>query len=250
MLAFSKGLASFTHGLFNEINRIPNVTFNLNTPVKVITNHSQEIVINDDERFDHIRSTINSNKLLEILGTSKPEFHLKYVDIYMVNIFTPRNDLKISGFGYLVPQAAENKEELLGCIFDSDIEKNSKFLYSKGNNPGPQQEYTKLTLMFGGHQWLGKQRPNDEEMLDRVHSVLQKHLGMSLQDTDVIDHTFIPQCIPQFEKEYVKQKEEFHKWLKSEYAGRITHGGMSYGDGCGVPDVVMNSFIDAHAACK
>lgn len=247
MLAFSKGLASFTLGLHNYLDNLSNVSFKLNNPVNSIIPKDNRFLINHNEEFDYIRSSINSNNLLQILNVSKPQFNLNYVDIYMVNVYTPRNDLKINGFGYLVPQIAENKEELLGCIFDSDIEKNSSYLYT--DQKSIDKPYTKLTLMFGGHQWFGKNIPSDEEMLKRTHQVLKRHLGITVQHTDIIDHTYIPKCIPQFEKEYKTKKEEFHKWLISEYNGQIIQGGMSFGDGCGVPDVVMNSFNDAYD-CK
>ncbi|KAH3680925.1 hypothetical protein WICMUC_000068 [Wickerhamomyces mucosus] len=261
MILFENGLSTFTNGIYKELLSNPKISIKLNKHVEKIeiNRNKDKIIINDKDSFDHLRSTINVNDLIKTFKSS-PRLNslggnLTYVDIFLANIYLPKSFIKQNGFGFLVPLSNSNEENLLGVIYDSDIEKSSIQLFknnqldfdSKRNlksiyNP---QEYTKLTMMFGGHMFKSK-IPNQDQLLLNLNKSLRKTLGIDLSiENHLISSSYISQCLPQFNVGYNELSQNFQTELNNEFNGLISHGGMSFGNGAGVPDCVVNAFESA-----
>ncbi|KAH3688740.1 hypothetical protein WICPIJ_000279 [Wickerhamomyces pijperi] len=259
MILFENGLSTFTNAVYNELSQSANVQFKLNTPVESLkqTEGNGKLVVNNEYEFDHVRSTINVNQLAKTFETDSKltatSNKLNYVDIFLVNVYLPKNAIKQNGFGFLVPLSNANPEKLLGVIYDSDIEKSSMRLFQneKADTYGDDmvssydnsKAYTKVTLMFGGHFFANcKSIPSEEELQKNIKTALQKTLNIDLDSVEhLVSSTYIPQCLPQFHVGYQELTKLFHEELKGEFKGKLSHGGMSFGNGAGVPDCVVNA---------
>ncbi|CUM67547.1 uncharacterized protein PRCAT00005247001 [Priceomyces carsonii] len=270
MIRLREGLESLVTALSGYIAKQENIDVKYDTNISEIDIASGTIKIkgSDPITFDHVRSTINSNSLAQMIPNDAKEvkdlLHLHYVSIFLCNIYSeghliPKNK---NGFGFLVPKSVHNPESLLGVIFDSDIEQNSVPLFD-GPKYAKEMNYSKVTLMLGGHYYddLGK-IPSSSMNLEIVEKILNNILHfntekhnliirnealdneplVSLKANDLlISYTFIDDCIPQFNVGYDEQKRKLLKVLDEASRGRFSIGGTSFGNGVGVPDCVLNS---------
>lgn len=260
MITVTGGLESLTKALYNSLSQCPNVDFKLETPVNSIKTTPNEVMINGTS-YDHIHTTISASHLSKTLpqGSAAASIakELTYIDINMINIYVPSSILKHTGFGYLVPRAHSNPHHILGVIFDSDVEKGSIALFQdlKDLQGGAlpelgseynEQDYTKLTIMMGGHYWSESGKPKDiEAVTSNAIREVESHLGVKFDEKCYIDQTCIPQCLPQYHVGYESMKQDFTKAIGAEFKGKLTFGGMSFGDGAGVPDCVSNAYKTA-----
>lgn len=223
------------------------------------------------EQFDHIRSTIDAQALAGLLqntpGLSQTLSSVEYVGIFLVNIYSkkpiliPQNG---NGFGFLVPKSNQNRERLLGVIYDSDTEQNVEKLF--GQKGAEKGTYHKITLMMGGHFYNDETAPSTSVNLAAVNNIIRNILLVevgkhkvhirdeaSLEDKTVslgeddllISYNWQNRCIPQFNVGYEVAKNRVQLILEEELKGKLSLGGMCFGGGVGVPDCVFNALEGA-----
>lgn len=226
-------------------------------------------VKNRVERFDHIRSTINTNKLLELLSDDemKDVLSLDYVSVLLANIYTKKPIIIPKGqhgFGFLVPKSHPNEECLLGTIFDSDIEIYTEPIFQNAiqRKSWETPTYNKVTLMIGGHFYNDRNVPSGKIIEKKIKNILQGIFdirgtdhnllfenpaklfpkNMALKANDVlISYNLHENCIPQYNVGYEQKKALISSLIASKYDNRLSLGGMAFGEGVGVPDCVMCS---------
>ncbi|GMM38175.1 oxygen-dependent protoporphyrinogen oxidase [Saccharomycopsis crataegensis] len=113
------------------------------------------------------------------------------------------------------------------------------------------QEYTKLTLMMGGHYWKNEVIPNEATALLNAKDVLKKQLNIDLneisEDDLIIETAMTDEGIPQYNVGFEDTKQEILDKVDVLYQGKLTVSGMSFNGGVGVPDCVSNGYkLAAH----
>ncbi|ODV64561.1 oxygen-dependent protoporphyrinogen oxidase [Ascoidea rubescens DSM 1968] len=322
MISFKNGLQSLTTALgenFSLSNSGKNRILTENGITQIdISEERNKIIVNNQYEFDYLKSTLNSPKLVKILENSTENLEkngkirnlielmkrINYVTVCVGNIYVPRQDLLKSnhGFGYLIPKNYEkqtnNKEKLLGVIFDSDIEKSRKLLFNEqisrkltneelpnkdkidksANNKlfytdvkfpeleldfnKEQLDYTKITAIMGGHYWSPSSNNQDVDKYDNEENVpsksialkmiklaVSKQLNIELDDIKekLIELEIVKNAIPQYEVGFIELREEIHQKVCEIYKDKVKLGGMSFSNGIGVPDCVLNGFTEALA---
>ncbi|KAH3662472.1 hypothetical protein OGAPHI_005724 [Ogataea philodendri] len=261
-----------------------NVTVKLNTGVTSVSSADNglelELSSGDKILVDNVESTvsgasvasfINNPELSSLLG------QIKYSSVLVVNVYLPAFKLlSHSGFGFLVPKSMQDETQLLGVIFDSEIEQNSRRLLfyndvsTELTSPQPVSDenlgklvqavskrgsvitnsYTKLTLMIGGHQFKSnddlptKSRVNKivrDVLLSKLHIDLDKCNG-----TEEVEVEYVVDGIPQYEVGHSDRKHKILEVSEKEFQGKLVLGGTSVGDGVGVPDCIVKAFKDAY----
>ncbi|CAR28157.1 hypothetical protein ZYGR_0N06480 [Zygosaccharomyces rouxii] len=269
MIGLSGGLETFTRSLTQELDKWPNVNLELQRQVQSVSKDplSNRITVKTTEGppvgdFDHLRITTNPSTWKET-GLFNDQLSQKLLQrpqsntVLLVNYYWPHEDLLLKnqqGFGYLVPQNRKNPEQLLGIIFDSVIEKNYNAYYpgfTKDMFTGlsKRQEYTKLTVMLGGHYLKERHTvPTAEETILAAKQALHNHLGISQQPLDNGTWKFVvaQDCLPHFFVGYSQWKHQVEQEVLNKFAGHISLGGMGFARGPGVPDVVTDSFMDVY----
>jgi oxygen-dependent protoporphyrinogen oxidase len=260
MLKLATGLQRLPAAMAAHLAAQPNVDIEYGASITLI-DYNGEV---DGTRFDHIRSTINTNALSGLLANAPPALtaalRLEYVSIFLVNVYSKKVRLiprEGHGFGFLVPKKAANPEGLLGVIYDSDVEQNSQPL---AGGPAAPKGYHKVTLMMGGHHFR-EGVPSTQQSLARVRQVLTQRLGVDpatrlrmhplhadrVDDVSVADDEVLVSyvahrdCIPQYNVGYGHQLATVHHYTNA----RFLLGGMAFGRGIGVPDCVQNALEDA-----
>ncbi|ODV97828.1 hypothetical protein PACTADRAFT_78270 [Pachysolen tannophilus NRRL Y-2460] len=277
------GISILTKVLYENLKKNPKVKFLFEQDIESISkNENGKLSLKTLQKvyeLDHIRSTINSHSLASLISTSllaKDLQKLNYSDILLVNLFIPKNLLYTEGFGYLVPKSSILKHNyLLGCIFDSSIEKhsfrlfeNNRLLVNLINYPKIKQEeinsltysdfskkkpadlgYTKLTLMYGGIYNKEVLSQSYNQLFKKVNKILEDQFNIDLnvykdENGFILEKTVIENCIPQYEVGYNDLYENVMKNLQSEFEGKLSIGGMSFNKAksIGVPDCFMDSF--------
>lgn len=279
MLRLEKGLQQLPLSLGKYLSKQPNVALKYNSNIRSIAFNGDAVVSDDIStyKYDHVRSTINPHSLSKLLGPGlDPSLQLaltstEYVDVFLVNIYSPRKILvpeNGNGFGFLVPMLKHNPEKLLGVIYDSDTEQNVQKLFPDSDSSATEQrgEYHKITLMMGGHMY-SEGVPSEQDRIEAIKKVLQQYLKVDLKSHNlifrdegvindknisplsgkdlVISYNLHQQCIPQYHVGYEQNKATAKKILAEDFHGKLSAGGMCFGNGVGVPDCVMNSLEDA-----
>lgn len=141
----------------------------------------------------------------------------------------------MSGFGYLIPQSTppdRNPHRVLGVIFDSDVM--------------PQvdesvKEYTKLTVMMGGHYYNGldpKQLPGPQELVQQAQETLAAHLDIR-QEPVFAQGQMQRHCIPQYGVGHVERMAELDEALRTA-TPQVSLAGASY-TGVSVNDCIYHA---------
>lgn len=263
VVALSGGLESFPKILYKSLCGNENVRFVMGERIRSLKKNDDSIQLELEKEnltLNHLRLTIGAEGIMDFLPTSSKLTallaKLHYTSIAMVNVYIRNQNLSMSGFGYLVPQSLDsfNKEHLLGVIFDSEVEayahpilklvdeklNESKLVERKDTKP-----CTKVTLMFGGHYYDSSKAPSKSSVERMARSVLSSHLHLEVPESATVDVSFIDNCIPQYNVGYQQVKEEILGEIEREFCGFVSAGGMSFGQGVGVPDCVMDSFKGA-----
>lgn len=269
MMKLASGLQKFPLELAKYLKSTGKVKINTGTSLLSVDKSGKISSDTGTYKYDHIHSTIPTYELSKVLKGSEDIVELldliQYVDIFLVNVYSPSGKLIPSGkngFGFLVPKhhPASNPDRLLGVIYDSDVEKNVTSLFSPDTNTLKNEKYHKITLMMGGHFYTNSV-PSPSINLDIVKKVLKEHCGIedanfiirdeaamkdkliTMQENDiVISYNLHQKCIPQYNVGYGEIKEKMLKLLESE---RLTLGGMTFGIGVGVPDCVLDGLKTA-----
>lgn len=269
MIGLAGGLETFTRSLTQELAKWPNVNLELQRQVQNVSKDplSSHITVNATDNvaagvFDHLRITTNPSTWREtgLFSGQLPQELLERPHsntVFLVNYYWPHGDLlrkEQQGFGYLVPQNRTNPEQLLGVIFDSVIEKNYKPYYPMDTKtlftrPPRSLEYTKLTIMLGGHYLKERHTaPTANTVISAAKYSLRNHLGISQEHLDNGTWKFVAaqNCLPQFFIGYPQWKQQVEQEVLNKFAGHLSLGGMGFAKGPGVPDVVTDSFLGAH----
>ncbi|ODQ79764.1 hypothetical protein BABINDRAFT_180311 [Babjeviella inositovora NRRL Y-12698] len=290
MVMVANGLETLPRLLAENLQASPRIEILRNQTVTAIL-PGQTISLTslgEHYEFQHIRSTIptyNLSRLLPLKSVIQQNLaKVEYVSIFLANVYLPRKDIlkHTRGFGYLVPNSSQNNENLLGIIFDSEVEKGMQSTFTRENTTSSTEcykipegrgnlkravdtaeplEYTKLTIMMGGHFFNKHGIPSDSINLAAAKNVLLRHLNLDVSQYRLvdlskgetaagdnviyIDYKLHRNCLPQFNVGYADNKEGMEAILNDEFKGQLSVGGMAFGDGAGVPDCVMNGFRGA-----
>ncbi|QPG76202.1 hypothetical protein FOA43_003588 [Brettanomyces nanus] len=278
MTLLQGGLETLPQCIANNLPKNVEVVYNSKiSSIKPLASGQVALTFEDGntERFDHLRSTINTRALSSLID-SKPMkdvfSQVNYSSVSLANVYIPKkNILPVSGFGFLVPKASTDKAKLLGVIFDSDVEHSARPLFSLESvrkeltsktvstpdklkqlaedvfhsQPLNTRPYTKVTFMLGGHMYDGiKTFPKEHEIKKIVEDTFGSILHTPLSDYQ-LEVGLIENAIPQYNVGYLDLKAQAWKLADSEFHGALSFGGMTFADGVGVPDCVMSSFKDA-----
>lgn len=267
MIGLSGGLETFTKAVSQEITKWPNVEVVTGKRVGKITlgNLSNRVTVSLGggqiaSGFDHLRLTTNPSSWANLFAQESKllaelSSRASSNTVLLVNYYLPNKDVLLreqQGFGYLVPQCSENDENLLGVIFDSVIEKNYKpykpvFTRASFFRSRKRKDYTKLTVMLGGHYLNQDTNAQTKDITIRAAKyALQNHLGISMEDLEAGTWKFVAakDCLPHFFVGYNDWQNQFESEIQQTYKGRLSLGGMGFSKGPGVPDVVTDSFQD------
>lgn len=249
MFSIKGGLGMICEMIYDKLNKNDKIRFKFNTEINKI---SQKMI----NEYDHIRITVNPGQYdnYKIIPDKKVEeiFNkIKSESIYIINIYIPgKNHIKREqeGFGYLVPLTQGKDSKLLGVIFDSVIEQHSE-IFTKNGEMGKfdtyNDEYTKITMMMGGHYLRDDKIIIDEKRLvqDGIEEV-NKHLKTKLDTTRpgvIVQCTLAKDGIPQFATGYERMISDAQSRVQARYADKISFGGVAFAQGGpGVPSVVLH----------
>ncbi|CCC70275.1 hypothetical protein NCAS_0E02050 [Naumovozyma castellii] len=265
MLGLVGGLETLPKVVRKALDGMENVQILVNNPVTKISYTSRKPTVgvklsNGDkmEGFDHLRLTNTPDKMASMVSATYRNLvkDLKLVEantVVLVNFFLQKKDVipkELEGFGYLVPSSNPNPEKVLGVIFDSVIENNFKPFDLRSKNKLRSNDYTKLTIMVGGHLLNkdGKQTiPAEDECISQVKDALNRHMKISREDLDdgLWVYTVAEKCFPHYFVGYNEWQARVEKEFLDRYDGKVSLGGMGFAKGPGVPDVVVDGFQDA-----
>ena len=146
MLALNNGLSQLCYGLATHMPT--NVEIISGADVKKIGEHGSQamnVELANGMRFifDHVRSTIGTQLVGEMIGSETELGTLlsafPCTSVTVCNVLIPQrsaNVKSLKGFGFLVPKAMFDRENrLMGVIFDSDIEEHSSVMFPAGEVP-------------------------------------------------------------------------------------------------------------------
>ncbi|ODV79177.1 Protoporphyrinogen oxidase [Suhomyces tanzawaensis NRRL Y-17324] len=282
MLKLLNGLQEFPRKIEEYLTKQNKVHFHFRSNITSVSPKGELAVEGEEaQKFHHIRSTIYTHELARLLPKESSELsdtlaRLQYVNVFLVNIYSPKVELKPKekqGFGFLVPKGEDGRFEknpdcLLGVIFDSDVEQNSiKFI---GGEPVENGNASKITLMMGGHYYNKIQIPSAGINLKIVKKILSEILKVDLSESNLIirdeesieskdiqglksndiliSYNLHKNCIPQYNVGYGDIKNELESWIELNNS-KLSFGGMAFGNGIGVPDCVTNALEHA-LKCK
>ncbi|OBA14207.1 uncharacterized protein OGAPODRAFT_40325, partial [Ogataea polymorpha] len=262
VLTMHDGLESLVTVLEKNLPR--NVSVHTNTAVRGVAkkDNGLELTLSTGEmvRVDHLRLTVDARAAAAVLQNAEIGAlvaPVEYATVVLANVYLPALKLlSHPGFGFLVPKTMQDETQLLGVIFDSDIEQNSRRLFFYNDavaNRGAAitNSYTKLTLMLGGHQLKnGDDLPTRSRVHKIVRDVLLSKLHIDLDKcngTEVIEIEYWRDAIPQYRVGHEEMVSKVVGAVRHEFGDSVTLGGTTFGDGVGVPDCVVRSFKDAYA---
>ncbi|KAI0160336.1 Protoporphyrinogen oxidase [Xylariaceae sp. FL1272] len=228
LLAFEDGLLSLVEGLKKDLESQRNVTFRYREPVTALEHQDGQILVSslgstEPKKYDHVICTLFSKQLAEIAqpANSLPSLAETHaVTIMSVTLYYPNPHLLAEGgFGYLIPSSTpDNTEDALGVLFDSDLK-----------TGGSEAPGTKLTVMLGGHYWDELDiLPTEEEGITMAKEVVNKHLGIPLDQEVITSVRLCEDCLPQHFLGHRDRMNKAHYELLSTFQGKLTVAGPSY----------------------
>ncbi|CUS21910.1 LAQU0S04e03620g1_1 [Lachancea quebecensis] len=264
MLGLQNGLETFPKALAIALENTPNVRIvsgDASSRFGMSGDGKSEIHLASGAKltnFHHIRLTNTPGVISKMVQNKNLIHQLQKVHsntVVLVNFYLADVDLIDSyhSFGYLVPQSNRNEERLLGVIFDSVIERNFKpFVESGEPHAAVRQDgkYTKLTAMLEGHYLNGEGLAGLKDNSFYINSVkraLSRHMAISQEalNRGIWQVTPAKECLPQFFVGYDDWLAQLREQFVENYGSHVSLGGMAFGKGPGVPDVVMDGFEDA-----
>lgn len=200
------GIVSLKRGLGSLIERLGEKLkdcIHLDTPVLKVSFNGNKVAValpGQTIFFDKVISALPASKLAEILP---PEMKLtallkqiKGNSVTSVHLGYSTSELKVKGFGYLVPR--KEKQDILGVVFDSAVFPEHNGLLSE----------TRLTVMVGGETGqLG-----DEAVQRLALNAIKDHLGLEAKPK-VCFITRAAQAIPQYAVGHFKQLKDIQSEL-------------------------------------
>ncbi|WFC97602.1 hypothetical protein MYAM1_000317 [Malassezia yamatoensis] len=261
--SFPNGLGEIVSSLTNLLIASQNVEIRMSSTCQKITPTSAgyELTMSGEN------TELSANRLVAALPDSQlgkllpdlpnlgynPSATLSVVDIVLAPAdgSSMRYKLPIEGFGFLVPRsAANNLDEILGVVLDSDAVPNQGTVDAEGN-----PSFIKLTVMIGGPYWRGKKAaelPHKGECEQRAVRALEQMLGIpsSILHTHIrfLRGDVLKDTIPQYLVGHpFRMRELYHTLLNNaRWRDRLTLLGISYA-GVGINDCVSTA-MDASDA--
>ena len=261
LIAFKDGMSTMPNRVRDYLQTIPNISFKFDYDVNRVDLIDKSLTVNNDIPFDHVHLSTVSDKFY--LNNDK---FMKYnnslgkgTNVLLINVYHPKKNLihpDIGAFGFLVPKNCHTS--LLGCIFDSVIEKNMKNFYNQklliDSEDSSKCDYTKMTMMVSYNGKEIKDINIDEYRDNFVFKMFEDQLGLTKeqvsalkQDQDLlIEFTFADNSIPIYSPGkgfHSDTKKDIRTVLKEDLLvnNNISVGGFKFADGPGMPDVVVES---------
>ena len=261
LIAFRNGMSTMPDKVRDYLISIPNITFEFGYEVTNVNSTGKKLKTNNDLIFDHVHLstipqdfTIPNEKFMSYNNSLG-----KGTNVLLINVYHPNKNLippQIDAFGFLVPRNC--KTQLLGCIFDSVIEKNMKNFYNKKLMIEPTSlstgDYTKLTMMVSYNGKKISEIDVEEYKKEFVYKMLHDQLGLSdfqigelKKDNEfLIEFTFADDSIPIYDV-----GKGFHSDITKDIRTTLKHdllennnisvSGFKFANGPGMPDVVVES---------
>ncbi|RUS24449.1 protoporphyrinogen oxidase [Jimgerdemannia flammicorona] len=254
VIGFREGMEALPRRLREVLETIENVEVRTEEEVTFVKmgQEGEDIKVETEKgaiHASHVISALPAPTLHKLLSASnQPLPHLNhnpYVDVAVVNLAYDNPKLvPYDGFGFLTPLTTDDHPPAnkttppgtLGVVFDSNA--------MPGQEPAGQ--YTKLTVMLGGHQWdeafdgtpIGAVVP--DEVLWRAMDVVKATLGVESPPLYALTNLHA-NCIPQYRVGHHTRLRELHAALQSPvYKHRLSVVGNSY-LGVSVPDCIKNA---------
>ncbi|KAG5356003.1 Protoporphyrinogen oxidase [Yarrowia sp. B02] len=249
MFAFPQGLSGMIHALHKHLETIPNVEIKCNTEITRVETTIGGMLVSDSTGTSTTHNAVYSllsyqavSKLLPDTADRSLIQDMSSVDVMVLNFsFDKPKDPKWTGFGYLIPQAEENPEQVLGVIFDSDVGRGSELISGKPYKSPSGRE--NVTVMMGGHYWKDGKIPSAEECVERAKKVLKRHIGLEVKDSTAFDVELHKSCIPQYSVGHLERIDKFKHIVSKETHHRVALAGMSFGRGVGISDAAVDAFL-------
>ncbi|WFD33753.1 hypothetical protein MCUN1_000570 [Malassezia cuniculi] len=239
--SFPNGLGEMVSAIEAELIASPNVSIWKGTPCKRISYENNKFVMSFDGTAtlyaDRLVSAIPSARLAELLPDLPHLGHNPSAHVGVVDIVLSQPDgsakLPIEGFGYLVPRAESNPDEILGVVLDSSA------IPNQGST-----KFVKLTAMIGGPFWRARTTlPTQSELEARALRALEKQLGVPKTQLDsqvsLVRARVLKNTIPQYLVGHVDRMLELREVVNARYPG-LTLVGSSY-NGVGVNDCIAGA---------
>ncbi|CAG8446644.1 1721_t:CDS:2 [Diversispora eburnea] len=246
LYSFKDGIEQLVLALVEDLKTRSNVELKTLTNVKELKFKEEEneieiITNNGNFKGDHVISTIPAYELKKLIPVLPHLEYNPFVTVGVVNIAYNRpNLLPVKGFGVLIPQVTPNNPyHVLGIVFDSDAMPLQDY---------PKTDYTKVTLMLGGHYYYNSLRKeggeeellfNEEQLLNHSLQTLENVLGIYATPVEY-QVKLQRKCIPQYYVGHHSRIRELHNVIKKEFKNRLSVGGSSY-LGVSINDCVVNS---------
>ncbi|KAL6936565.1 uncharacterized protein HGUI_02785 [Hanseniaspora guilliermondii] len=261
LIAFKDGMSTMPNKVRDYLQTIPNISFKFDYDVDRIDVDNNSLTVNNDICFDHVHlSTVSDNFTLNNDRFMEYNKSLgRGTNVLLINVYHPKKNLihpDIGAFGFLVPKNCHTN--LLGCIFDSVIEKNMKNFYNQrlliDSDSLSNGNYTKMTMMVSYNGKEIKDINKNDCMENAVYKMFENQLGLSKdqvtslkKDKDLlVEFTFADNSIPIYSPGkgfHSDMKRDIRTILKEDLLknNNISVGGFKFADGPGMPDVVVES---------
>ncbi|KAG5359282.1 Protoporphyrinogen oxidase [Yarrowia sp. C11] len=249
MFAFPQGLSGMIDVLHKHLEKSPNVEIKCNTEITRVETTIGGMLVSDSTGVSTTHNAVYSllsyqavSKLLPDTADRALIKDMSSVDVMVLNFsFEKPKDPKFTGFGYLIPQAEENPEQVLGVIFDSDVGRGSELISGEPYKSPSGRE--NVTVMMGGHYWKDGNIPSSEECVERAKKVLKRHIGLEVTDKTEYDVELHKSCIPQYAVGHLERVDQFKHIVSKETHHRVALAGMSFGRGVGISDAAVDAFL-------
>lgn len=226
LFSFRKGMETLTKSLEEKCRE----------HIKV---NASIVSLNFDKQKGYIQTETKDAYIADLVISTIPDFQLKqilgysqftpdhYTSVVVVCVGFLKPVLQKKGFGCIITTCEQIP--LLGIVWDSDV--------------FPEQNYytheTRLTFMLGGERDASYGNKTDEDIRKDVIHYLNIILSIKEKPTSLIIKR-IHRCIPQFEIEKKKQKEQFIQMVSKSY-NNLKLLGSNY---CGVSvnDCIKGAF--------
>lgn len=259
--SFPNGLGELISSIEDRLMAMPNVEVWKDAPCESIRRGDKWLIStrfsSEPLESDRLVATIPSHQLAGLLPElphlrHNPAAHLGVVDVVLAPPRGENYSLPIKGFGYLVPRnAAENHDEILGTVLDSDAVPNQGPTRSDGSS-----SFYKVTVMMGGPYWRHRSTfPSTEEVKERAMRALEFQLGIPshvlARYTQLVHARILTNTIPQYLVGHQYRMKQLHEMLQQDPCLRnhLSLLGNSYG-GVGVNDCIATAMDTCEAIAQ
>ncbi|KAJ3197044.1 oxygen-dependent protoporphyrinogen oxidase [Irineochytrium annulatum] len=241
--SFKLGLQSLSDAIVRDLSNHSNVELKLDTAPTALhfTNFGVKVETKS-QTFEgsHVVSAATAKSVSPLLPKPLQGLlnSISYVDVAVVNLAFPKQELGVNGFGFLVPR--NEPADVLGVVLDSCTL--------------PEQDeadVTRVTAMLGGHMFFEKFGDPGTVSHARLEALAietaRKHLGLT-GDPVKARVTIQRNCIPQYLVGHRANLRKVHDEISGSCFGRLSLIGSSF-MGVSVNDCVKSGKTVADALC-